>query len=153
MSVTGGRVGIDLRCRNRHTRMVSKPPMKPLVWVGSSKKDLKEFPAEVQDTMGMALRDAQFGGKSLKAKPLKGFGGAGVLEIAEDFDGDTYRAIYTVKFDDGIYALHAFQKKSKSGIETPKQEIEKVKARLKMAETIHAMRTTAASGPAGKESK
>jgi len=112
-------------------------PMKPVVWVGSSKKDLKEFPGEVQDKMGMALRDAQFGGKSLKAKPLKGFGGAGVLEIVDDFDGDTYRAIYTVKFDDAIYALHAFQKKSKSGSETPRPEIETIRARLRDAADLH----------------
>jgi len=84
--------------------------------------------------MGTALNSAQLGGKHPSAKPLKGFRGAGVLEIVDDFDGNTYRAVYTVKFADIIYVLHAFQKKSKKGIETPKKDIERVKARYKFAE-------------------
>jgi phage-related protein len=111
--------------------------MKPLFFVGTSQEDLRKFPADVKDAMGYALFEAQNGGKHRNAKPLKGFGGASVLEIVDDFDGDTYRAIYTVKFADAIYALHAFQKKSKKGIQTPKQDIELIKNRLKEAQQFH----------------
>jgi phage-related protein len=110
---------------------------RPLIWVDSSKKDLMEFPPDVQDVMGRALLDAQYGGKHPDAKPLTGFGGAGVLEVVDDFDGDTYRTVYTVKLEGVVYVLHAFQKKSKTGRETPKQEIDKVRARLKRAQEIH----------------
>jgi phage-related protein len=106
---------------------------KPLFWIGSSLSDLKECPDEVQDFIGYALHWAQRGGKSPNAKPLQGFGSAGVLEIIEDFDGNTYRAVYTVQFAGAVYALHVFQKKSRKGIATPKQDIELVKARLKRA--------------------
>ena len=108
--------------------------MKPLLFVGTSREDLKEFPDDVRDVMGYALYEAQSGGKHRNAKPLKGFGSASVLEIVDDFDGNTYRAIYTVKFRDAIYVLHAFQKKSKQGIATPKQDINLVKKRFKLAE-------------------
>lgn len=111
---------------------------KPLFWIGSTKRDLREFPDDVQDGMGHALDIAQTGKKHHDAKPLSGFGGAGVLEIVEDYAGDTYRAVYTVRFAGAIYALHAFQKKSKKGIETPKQEIDLIKARLKKAEEHYA---------------
>ena len=84
--------------------------------------------------IGYALYLAQLGGKHGSAKPLKGFGGAGVLEVVEDHDGDSYRAVYTVRFSEAVYVLHAFQKKSKHGIETPPQEMDKVRARLKRAE-------------------
>jgi phage-related protein len=104
--------------------------LKPLGWVGSAKKDLMKFPLPVVSMIGHALFLAQSGGKSQQAKPLKGFAGSSVLEIVEDHDGDTYRAVYTVKFEKAIYVLHAFQKKSKAGIETPKFEIEKIKQRL-----------------------
>lgn len=107
---------------------------KPLFWIGSSKADLKAFPDEVQDVMGHALDIAQQGKKYLEAKPLKGFGGAGILEIVDDYAGDTYRVVYTVKFAEAVYVLHAFQKKSKRGIATPKQEIDLVKGRLKRAQ-------------------
>lgn len=110
------------------------PPKKPLLWISSAKKDLISFPEDVQDTFGFALRDAQFGGKHADAKPLSGFGGAGVLEVVEDYQTDTYRCVYTVKFDDAVYVLHAFQKKSKSGKATPKQDIDLVKSRLKLAQ-------------------
>lgn len=90
--------------------------MKPLYWVGSSKKDLQSLPEDVQDVFGYALHLAQAGGKHAQAKPLKGFGGAGVLEVVEDFFSDTYRAVYTVKFGDAIYVLHVFQKKPSSGL-------------------------------------
>jgi phage-related protein len=101
--------------------------------VGSAKADLKTFPDEVQDVMGYALDFAQQSKKHQDAKPLKGFGGAGVLEIVDDFDGDTYRAVYTVKFADAVYVLHCFQKKSKHGIATPQQDTELIERRLKRA--------------------
>ena len=109
-------------------------PEKPVYWVGSSKKDLKEMPEDVQDVFGYALQQAQSGKKHPDAKPLKGFGGAGVLEVVEDFDSDTYRAVYTVKFGDAVYVLHCFQKKSTKGIETPQKDIELIRNRLKAAE-------------------
>lgn len=108
--------------------------MKPFYWVSSSKKDLQSLPEEVQDIFGYALDLAQMGGKHSQTKPLKGFGGAGVLEVIEDFLGDTYRAVYTVKFADSVYVLHAFQKKSSSGISTPKPDMDKIRERLKAAE-------------------
>ena len=89
------------------------PVLKPIEWIASSLDDLRDFPEDVQQSMGYALYQAQCGGKHPDAKPLKGFKGAGVLEVIEDFDGDTYRAVYTVKFDGAVYVLHAFQKKSK----------------------------------------
>jgi phage-related protein len=107
---------------------------KPVFWVASSKKDVRKFPRRVRQTVGQALFDAQTGGKHPDAKPLVGFKGAGVLEIVDDDEGGTYRAVYTVKFTGVVYVLHAFQKKSKSGIKTPPAEIEKVVARLKEAE-------------------
>jgi len=103
-------------------------------WVSSSLADLRAFPKGVRRTLGQALDDAQCGAKHPSAKPLKGFGGAGVLEIIEDFDGDTYRAVYTVKFAGVIYVLHAFQKKAKKRIATPKKELDLIKSRLKLAQ-------------------
>lgn len=108
--------------------------MKPLVWIGSSLDDMRAFPDEVKQVMGYGLYLAQMGGKHPDAKPLKSFGGSVVLELIDDFKGDTYRAVYTVKFHDLVYVLHAFQKKAKHGIATPKQEIELVKARLRRAQ-------------------
>lgn len=106
---------------------------KPLKWIASALEDLREFPEEVKDVMGYALDLAQQGKKHPDAKPFKGFKGAGVLEIVEDFDGDTYRAIYTVKFETAVYLLHSFQKKSKHGIATPQQDIELIEKRFKAA--------------------
>ena len=108
-------------------------PARPLEWVGSSKDDLKEFPDEVQDHIGFALYQAQLGVKHRDAKPLTGLG-SGVLEVVSDFDTNTYRAVYAVRFRDAVYVLHAFQKKSKRGIATPTAEIELVRRRLKAAE-------------------
>jgi phage-related protein len=105
-----------------------------LRFVGSSYKDYTGFPEEVQDDIGYALYLAQVGDKASSAKPLSGFAGASVLEIVESFDGDAYRAVYTVRFAGVVFVLHAFQKKSKSGISTPKHEIALVKQRLMMAE-------------------
>ena len=110
-------------------------PISPVNWVASSYKDFRAFPDPVQDAMGYALYQAQIGKKHPNAKPLKGFGGAGVLEIVADHVGDTFRAVYTVKFARAIYVLHAFQKKLKSGIKTPTEELELVKQRLKSAES------------------
>jgi phage-related protein len=123
--------------------MNSKPPGKPheplhspilktVEWVGSSKKDLAGFPKEVQKDIGTALMWAQMGGKHADAKPWKGLG-PGVMEIVSDYDRDTYRAIYTVNIGEVIYVLHTFQKKSKSGISTPREEIERIQNRYKMA--------------------
>jgi phage-related protein len=107
---------------------------KPLLWIASTRDDLREFPSEVRQIIGYGLYLAQTGDKHLDAKPLKGFGGAGTLEIVADHDGDTYRAVYTVRFADAVYALHAFQKKSKRGIATPKREIERIRGRLRQAQ-------------------
>ena len=107
---------------------------KPVEWVGSSLEDLRTFPEEAKDNIGHALWFAQKGDKHPSAKPLQGFGGAWVLEIIEDYDGDTYRAVYTVKFPDAIYVLHCFQKKSKKGTKTTTQDIDLIKRRFKRAE-------------------
>jgi phage-related protein len=114
--------------------------LKHIIWIGSSRKDLKSFPDDVKDLMGYALYQAQRGGKALSAKPLTDFGGAGILEIVADHRTDTYRAVYTVKFGDFLYVLHAFQKKSKQGVTTPKTEIALIKARLKTAEVDYKSR-------------
>jgi phage-related protein len=110
------------------------PQPKPVRWVGASRDDLAGFPEEVRRRVGGALWEAQIGRKAAYAKPLKGFGGAGVLEIVDDNDGDTYRAVYTVRFSDAIYVLHAFQKKSKTGRATPKFEMDLIDRRLKRAQ-------------------
>lgn len=112
--------------------------LKPVVWIGSSRADLASLPEDVKDLFGYALYLAQRGGKHSDAKPLRGFGGAGILEIIEDHGGDTYRAVYTVRLAGRIYVLHVFQKKSKTGIRTPKSEIELIRSRLKRAEEEHA---------------
>ena len=107
---------------------------KPLFWIGSSRKDLKGFPLEVRRTMGFALFQAQAGGKHVDAKPLKGFGGAGVLEVVEDHEVGTFRTVYTVRFAGAVYVLHAFQKKSKKGVKTPTAELDLIRSSLKAAE-------------------
>lgn len=117
--------------------------LKPL-WMGSSLKDLKEFPKAVREVFGYALYLAECGEKHRAAKPLIGFGGSGVLEVVEDHQSGTYRAVYTVKFKGFVYVLHCFQKKSKQGIATPKQDIELIKARLKIAEEDYVRRTSSA---------
>src|SRR5438876_6557361 len=117
--------------------MSSAPSVRAVVWIGSTRSDLASFPEDVKDAIGYALYIAQRGGKHADAKPLHGFGGAGFLEIVEDHAGDTYRAVYTVRFAGRIYVLHAFQKKSKTGITTRKREIELIRSRLKRAEEEH----------------
>src|SRR5262245_61041461 len=108
-------------------------PLKPLYWMGSTLEDLRESPEEVQDRIGYALELVQRGEQPASAKPLKGFGGASVLEIVADFDRDTWRAVYTVAIANAVYVLHFFQKKSKSGIATPKKELDLIKRRLRDA--------------------
>lgn len=115
--------------------------LQPVYWVGSAKEDLKTFPRPVVHEIGRALTFAQLGGKHPSAKPLKGFTGASVVEIVENFDGDTYRAVYTVKFSSAVYVLHAFQKKAKRGISTPRKELDLIKARLRQAQIHHEQRT------------
>jgi phage-related protein len=112
-------------------------PLKPVEWVGSSRDDLRSFPGEVREVIGEALYRAQQGGEHPAAKPLKGFGGRGVLEIVGDFHGDTYRTVYTVRLGNAIYVLHAFQKKSKKGAATPQHDIDLIKTRLKRVQQHH----------------
>jgi phage-related protein len=104
--------------------------LKPLRWVSSSLRDLQSFPKAVRRTIGYALYAAQCGETDPTAKPLRGFGGASVMEIVAPFDGNTWRAVYTVRLSDAIYVLHAFQKKSKRGVSTPRREIEMIRSRL-----------------------
>jgi len=115
---------------------------KLVYWIGSSLRDLTALPAEVRRAMGYAVWLAQIGDKHPDAKPLKGFGGSGVLEVVEDFDRGTYRTVYTVRFAGAVYVLHVFQKKSKKGIKTPAGEIELVRKRLNQAEEHHAKWST-----------
>lgn len=114
-------------------RTEEDPSPKPVRWVGSSRDDLRSFPEAVRNRVGGALWEAQLGRKAPYAKPLKGFGGAGVLEVVDDFDGDTYRVVYTVRFAGVVYVVHAFQKKSRRGIATPRQEIRLIEERLQRA--------------------
>ncbi len=108
-------------------------PIRPLRWIGSSRRDFGDFPPVVQDAFGFELFLAQTGQHPPSAKPLKGLA-SGTVELIEDFDGDSYRAVYTVRFETAVYVLHAFKKKSKRGIKTPKSDIELIKRRLRDAE-------------------
>jgi phage-related protein len=110
--------------------------LKPVIWVGSSRKEFRKFPDPVKDRMGYALFVAQQGSKNANAEPLKGYGSAGVVEIVNDYRGDTFRAIYTVRLAGVVFMLHAFQKKSKTGRATPKAEIDLINRRLREAERI-----------------
>lgn len=112
---------------------------KPLFWVGSAKRDLLVFPEDVKDEIGVALSVAQFGGKHPKAKPWKGEG-PGVLEIVEDYRGDTYRAVYTVRFEHAIYMLHSFQKKSPKGKKTAQSDVQLISRRLGAASEDYEVR-------------
>jgi phage-related protein len=109
-------------------------PLKPLYWIASSLKDLKAMPVPLQKAFGTALRSVQLGGMPRTAKPLRGFGGAGVLELAEDYDRGTYRAVYTVNLPGVVYVLHVFQKKSRRGIATPRQDMDLVRHRYQLAQ-------------------
>jgi phage-related protein len=114
-------------------------PERPLLWVASSKRDYGEFPSSVQDGFGFELYLAQTGQHPPSAKPLRGLG-SGTSELVEDFGGDTYRTVYTVRFGEAIYVLHAFKKKSKRGIKTPQSDIDLIRRRLRDAERDHAQR-------------
>ena len=111
--------------------------MKPVHWVGSSLDDVRAFPEEVRDAFGYALYQVQDGKHPTSAKPLGGFG-SGVLELMDDFDGDTYRAVYAVRFQSAVYVLHAFQKKARRGSKTAKRDLDLIRARLRRAEAIEA---------------
>jgi len=120
--------------------MDGEHPARPVVWVGSSRTDLKRFPQPVRRDMGKALYAAQRGETDPAAKPMKGFGGARVMEIVALHDTNTYRAVYTAQFGEAVDVLHAFQKKSKTGVATPAREIDFVRRRLTDAERLHRQR-------------
>jgi phage-related protein len=111
---------------------MAEPSPKPVIWLGNTLEELRAFPQDVRDEVGYALYLAQVGEKYQRAKPLKGFG-PGILEVVSDHRGDTYRAVYTVRFAGRVYVLHVFQKKSKKGAATPQSDIELVRQRLKRA--------------------
>ena len=113
--------------------MATGTPPKPLIWMGSSKKDLGALPSSVVDTFGYALYVAQTGKRHEQTKILRGFGDASVIEVVESANRSTYRAVYTVRFNDAVYVLHVFQKKSKSGVATPKPDMDLIEERLKQA--------------------
>ena len=108
--------------------------MKETIFLGSSLNEIRKFPREVRQEIGFAIETAQLGGKAINVVPLVGFSGAGVLEIFSDFDGDTFRAVYTVRFAETVYVLHAFKKKSTRGIATPRKEMNLVRSRLRVAQ-------------------
>ena len=112
--------------------------MRTLFWIASSRKDLREFPSEVKGRVGFALRLVQSGEMPDNAKPLSGYGGAGVQEIVDNTEGGTYRAVYTVQLKHGVYVLHCFQKKSVRGIRTPRPEMALIDERLRRAKEIDA---------------
>jgi phage-related protein len=116
--------------------MADQRSPKPVIWVGSSRRDFRAMPKGVRGRMGYALYVAQCGGKHRDAKPMQGFGGAGVVEVVADHRGDTFRTVYTVRFAAAVFVLHVFQKKSKTGVATPKFEIELIKSRLREAERL-----------------
>jgi phage-related protein len=114
-----------------------EPTPRAVVWIGSSRRDLRAFPRAVRRDIGQALYTAQQGETDPSAKPLRGFGGGSVLEVVAQYRGDTWRAVYTVRYAEAVYVLHAFQKKSKRGIGTPKKEMELIRQRLNEAERLH----------------
>jgi phage-related protein len=113
---------------------------RPITWVGSSRTDLKRFPQPVRRDVGKALYAAQRGQVDPAAKPLRGFGGVRVMEIIDRHDTNTCRAVYTAQFDEALYVLHAFQKRSKRGVATPSREVELIRRRLADAERLHRQR-------------
>ena len=113
------------------------PEPKPLCWIASSRGDICQLPKDEQRIFGFALRTAQRGDKHEDAKPLRGFGSAGVLEVVANYDGDTFRAVCTVRPAGRVYVLDVFQKKSKTGAVTPKRNIDRIKTRLRKAEQEH----------------
>ncbi len=117
-----------------------KLPSRICVFLGSARRDLIAFPEQVRADVGYALHEVQRGSEPYSAKSLKGFGGRGVLELIENHDGNTYRAVYTVRLEGFVYVLHCFQKKSVTGVATPQKDIELIKSRLRMAEADFAAR-------------
>lgn len=117
--------------------MSEQIPERPILWVASSKGDLMDMPDDVINEFGHGLYQAQIGKHPDIGKTLSGFGSANVVELVEDYRGDTFRAVYTVRFPEVVAVLHAFQKKSKSGKETPKQDMELIRSRLKLAEEMY----------------
>ena len=120
--------------------MEGRRPAKPVRWIAGSQNDLRSFPEPVKNAVGYALWRAQLGEKHESAKALKGFGDAGVLEVIEDYDRATYRAVYTVRFADAVYVLHCFQKKSTRGIRTAQRDLDVIERRLRLAREDHAAR-------------
>jgi phage-related protein len=118
---------------------MNTPGPKPVIWMGDSLERLQEFPPTVQDEVGYAIYLAQVGDKHPSAKPLKGLG-TGVMEVVSDHRGDTFRAVYTVRFQNRLYVLHAFQKKSRRGIATPQSDVALLKQRLARAAKLDAAR-------------
>jgi phage-related protein len=131
--VGGRNPEFDFHANNGIIAMDDDEP-KPLFWIATARRDLKRFSVDVRNVFGYALWQAQNGGKHPDAKPLKGFGGAGVLEVLAQEQGNAFRVVYSVRFAGAVYVLHAFQKKSKRGIQTPQEELELVRSRLKIAE-------------------
>jgi phage-related protein len=132
-----------LRCQvytYTYNSIVAGEQLKPVRWVGSSHKDLRSFPEAVRREVGHALYMAQKGETDPSAKPLKGFGGSNVMEVVAPHDGDTWRAVYTVRFNDALYVLHAIQKKSKSGTATPNSDMDLIKHRLAAAQRHYRQR-------------
>lgn len=127
--------------------------LKGIVWIGSSKRDLGEFPREVQREVGHALLEAQRGKRHVSVKMLRGFGGGNTVEIVEDHDGDTYRCVYTTRFAGRVYVLHSFQKKSVKGAKTPQPDIDRIKSRLADAKDIHQATIRAATLASKKKQK
>jgi phage-related protein len=130
LNARSGMLSVQVRSRMETPRR--------LVWIGTSREDLKQFPDEVQDEMGYGLFLAQRGEKHHRAKPLRVFGGAATLEMISDYRSDTYRAVYTVGLSQAVYVLHAFQKKSKRGVSTPRAELNLIRQRLREAEAADA---------------
>jgi len=119
---------------------VAAEKLKPIIWVRSSKEDLKRFPLTAQKHIGFALKMAQMGEKHPDAKPMRGFGSGRVVEVVEDYDRNAYRVVYTVRFTEAVYVLHCFQKKSRHGIATDRRDIDLIKGRLARAEELHRQR-------------
>ena len=125
----------------KKTAMLELASLRPIIWAPQTLQELRNFPKMVKQEFGRALQFAQAGDKHPAAKPLKGFGGGGILEIVEDYDRGSYRAVYTVRFKQAVYVLHVFQKKSKKGIETARSDVNLIKERLKWAMQNHATKS------------
>ena len=121
--------------------MLELASLRPIIWGPRTLQELRSLPKKVKREFGRALQFAQAGDKHPTAKPLKGFGGGGILEIVEDYDRGSYRAVYTVRFKEAVYVLHVFQKKSKKGIETTRSDLNLIKERLKWTTQNHATRS------------